>query len=144
MTFFILVISLPEDKIIPVRCKSNGKRNGFAENFLKIYEYLRLCLPWCRENDNTQKQDNTDGNDDILYMKIMETTFISDLLMCLYVLRFELWWPLRLPHKKRCSVGFCNQLFIGWLMSCLCLCILIGVHHMLCPMFCQLLWIVHF
>jgi hypothetical protein len=76
------IINKPEDKIIPVRCKSNGKRNEFAENFLEIY--------MCRENDNKQQQDNTDGKDDILCMKIMETTFISDLFMCLYVLCFVL------------------------------------------------------
>ena len=39
---FISVISLTEDKMVPVPCKSNGKYKEFQNNFLKIYRYLNL------------------------------------------------------------------------------------------------------
>ena len=65
--------------------------------------------------------------------------------------------PLRFPHKKRCSVPLCLQLFAGELVSYLqyiSLLALSGVQHILCCVFalfvfvlcalcCGFLWIVH-
>jgi hypothetical protein len=68
---------------------------------------------------------------------------------CLYVLRFELWRPLRFPQLKRCSFRIYFQLFVGGLMSYLRYLCLISCSFVffvlfvlvLCALCCQFLWL---
>jgi hypothetical protein len=48
-------------------------------------------------------------------------SFLCCSIMCLYVLSSMLWCPLRFPHKKQCLVRLYPKLFVGGLMSYLCL-----------------------